>query len=77
MSRYLVDRIERNPGIVVWPSTQVTALTGTNHLEAVRLRRADQPEASELAVTGLFVFIGAKPGTGWRASWPRTGTVSS
>jgi thioredoxin reductase (NADPH) len=25
MSRYLVDRIERNPGIVVWPSTQVRA----------------------------------------------------
>jgi len=67
MSRYLVDRIERNPGIVVWPSTQVTALTGTNHLEAVRLRREGQPEASELAVTGLFVFIGAKPGTGWLA----------
>jgi len=67
MSRYLVDRIERTSGIVVWPSTQVTALTGTNHLEAVRLRRAGQPEASELAVTGLFVFIGAKPGTGWLA----------
>jgi thioredoxin reductase (NADPH) len=67
MSRYLVDRIERNPGIVVWPSTQVTALSGTNHLEAVRLRREGQPEASELAVTGLFVFIGAKPGTGWLA----------
>jgi thioredoxin reductase (NADPH) len=67
MSRYLVDRIERNPRIVVWPSTQVTALTGTNQLEAVRLRREGQPEASELAVTGLFVFIGAKPGTGWLA----------
>jgi thioredoxin reductase (NADPH) len=25
MSRYLVDRIERNPGIIVWPSTQVRA----------------------------------------------------
>jgi thioredoxin reductase (NADPH) len=68
MSRYLVDRIERNPGIVVWPSTQVTALTGTNQLEAVRLRREGQPEESELAVTGLFVFIGAKPGTGWLAA---------
>jgi thioredoxin reductase (NADPH) len=67
MSRYLVDRIERNPGIVVWHSTQVTALTGTKQLEAVRLRRAGQLEASELAVTGLFVFIGAKPGTGWLA----------
>jgi thioredoxin reductase (NADPH) len=67
MSRYLVDRIERNPGIVVWPSTQIAALTGTSQLEAVRLRREGQPEASELAVTGLFVFIGAKPGTGWLA----------
>jgi thioredoxin reductase (NADPH) len=67
MSRYLVDRIERNPGIVVWPSTHVTALTGTNQLEAVLLHREGQPEASELAVTGLFVFIGAKPGTGWLA----------
>jgi thioredoxin reductase (NADPH) len=67
MSRYLIDRIERNPGIVVSPGTQVTALTGTSKLESVRLRRDGQPEASELAVSGLFVFIGAKPGTGWLA----------
>ena len=33
----------------------------------MRLRRQGQPEASELAVSGLFVFIGAKPGTGWLA----------
>jgi thioredoxin reductase (NADPH) len=67
MSRYLIDRIERSPGIVVWPATQVTALTGTGHLEAVRLSREGQPDALELPVTGLFVFIGAKPGTGWLA----------
>jgi thioredoxin reductase (NADPH) len=67
MSRYLIDRIERDPRIVVWPSTQVTALTGTDHLEAVRLRRAGEPETSELAVVGLFVFIGVKPGTTWLA----------
>jgi thioredoxin reductase (NADPH) len=67
MSRYLVNRIEHNPRIVVWPSTQVTALNGTNQLEAVRLRREGQPQVSELAVSGLFVFIGAKPGTGWLA----------
>src|SRR5262245_13821280 len=67
MSRYLVDRIERNPGIVVWPSTQVTALIGTNKLESIRLRHKGQPETSQLAVTALFVFIGAKPGTGWLA----------
>ena len=67
MSRYLIDRIERNPGIVVWPSTQVTALTGTSKLESVRLRREGQPQESALAVSGLFVFIGAQPGTGWLA----------
>ncbi|MEU7863667.1 FAD-dependent oxidoreductase [Nonomuraea sp. NPDC049141] len=67
MSRYLVDRIERNPRIVVRPSTHVTALIGTNQLEAVRLRREGRQEADELAVAGLFIFIGAQPGTGWLA----------
>jgi thioredoxin reductase (NADPH) len=67
MSRYLLDRIERNPAISVLTSTQVTALAGTDRLEGLRLRREGQPEASELAVAGLFVFIGAKPGTGWLA----------
>jgi thioredoxin reductase (NADPH) len=67
MSRYLVDRIERNPGIVVWPSTQVTALTGSGQLDGVRIRRAGQPEDEDLAVCGLFVFIGARPQTEWLA----------
>jgi thioredoxin reductase (NADPH) len=67
MSRYLVDRIEREPRIVVSPATQVTALIGMDHLEGVRIRRAGQPAESELAIRGLFVFIGAKPGTDWLA----------
>ncbi len=67
MSRYLLDRIERNPAIDVWTGTQVTALTGTGRLEGIRLRREGEPEEAELAVAGLFVFIGAKPGTGWLA----------
>jgi thioredoxin reductase (NADPH) len=67
MLRYLIDRIEGNPRIIVWPRTQVTALIGTDQLEGVRIRRHGQPELAELAVCGLFVFIGAKPGTGWLA----------
>ncbi|MGW2161428.1 FAD-dependent oxidoreductase [Nonomuraea sp. NPDC001699] len=66
MSRYLVDRIEREPRIVVQSSTQITALTGTGRLDAVRLGRTGEAE-QELAVAGLFVFIGATPGTGWLA----------
>lgn len=33
----------------------------------MQLRQEGQPEASELAVSGLFVFVGAKPGTAWLA----------
>jgi thioredoxin reductase (NADPH) len=67
MSRYLVDRVEREPRITVSPHTQVTGLIGTDHLEGVRIRRAGQAAESDLAVRGLFVFIGAKPRTEWLA----------
>ena len=67
MSRYLIDRIEQNPRITVWPRTQVTALTGADQLEGVRIGRAGLRGESELAVRGLFVFIGAQPRTGWLA----------
>ena len=67
MSRYLIDRIKQNPRIIVSPRTRVTALTGTGQLEGVRIRRADRPAESDLAIRGLFVFIGATPRTGWLA----------
>ncbi len=67
MSRYLIDRIEQDPRIIVSPRTQVTELIGTGQLEGVRLRQADSPGESELALRGLFVFIGAKPRTEWLA----------
>jgi hypothetical protein len=67
MSRYLVDRIEREPRITVSPHTQVTELIGTDQLEGVRIRRPGQAAESDLAVRGLFVFFGAKPRTEWLA----------
>jgi thioredoxin reductase (NADPH) len=67
MSRYLTDRIKQNPRIIVWPRTQVTALTGTGELQGVRIGNASRQGESELAIRGLFVFIGAKPRTGWVA----------
>jgi thioredoxin reductase (NADPH) len=67
MSRYLIDRIEQNPCIIVSPGTQVTALIGTGQLEGVRICRTGQAGQSELPIRGLFVFIGAKPRTGWLA----------
>jgi thioredoxin reductase (NADPH) len=67
MSRYLIDRIEQNPRITVWPSTQVTALIGAGQLEGMRIGRAGHQAESELAIRGLFVFIGARPRTDWLA----------
>jgi thioredoxin reductase (NADPH) len=64
MSRYLVERFERTPQIEVWPSAAVTALTGSGRLDGVRVRRHGQ-RSLHLGVHGLFVFIGAKPGTAW------------
>jgi thioredoxin reductase (NADPH) len=68
MSRYLIDRIEQDPRVIVSPRTQVTELLGTGQLEGVRIRRASQPGESQLALRGLFIFIGAKPRTEWLAS---------
>ena len=67
MSRYLIDRIEQNPRIIVWPRTQVTALTGAGQLEGVRIAAPATGASPNCAVRGLFVFIGAKPRTGWLA----------
>ncbi|HEY2553305.1 MAG TPA: FAD-dependent oxidoreductase [Streptosporangiaceae bacterium] len=65
MSRYLIDQIERNPKITVMPRTEVVALAGDDRLQAVDLRDRDTGEVSPLPVSGLFVFIGAKPCTDW------------
>ncbi len=67
MSRYLIERIVRNPRIIVSPRTRVAALAGAGQLEGVRIRRAARPAESELPIRGLFVFIGAKPRTRWLA----------
>jgi thioredoxin reductase (NADPH) len=65
MSRYLIDQIERNPHIHVSPRTEVTSLIGEQKLEGVDLRSNVSQETSSLPVSGLFVFIGANPCTGW------------
>jgi len=65
MSRYLTERIERDPRITVSTRARVTALIGTDRLEGVKLALGSRSEASELGVKGLFGCIGAQPGTGW------------
>ena len=64
MSRYLVERIERDPAIELLPSSQVRRLLGDDSLDGVEVTR-DDGRSARLAVRALFLFIGASPCTDW------------
>jgi thioredoxin reductase (NADPH) len=63
MSHYLAARIETTPNIEVVPGAQVSAVSGSDHLERVTLRDVRSGEERELPVSALFIFIGAAPRT--------------
>ena len=65
MSRYLVRRIEENPGIELHTRTEITGLEGNEQLERVRWhdRQADRAETRD--VKHVFVMTGASPNTAW------------
>ncbi|HVU13401.1 MAG TPA: FAD-dependent oxidoreductase [Phototrophicaceae bacterium] len=65
MSQYLVDQIEATPNIKVLLFTEVMAVHGTEHLEAVTLINKQTRETEKYPAAGLFVFIGALPHTDW------------
>jgi thioredoxin reductase (NADPH) len=64
MSSYLVEQVERTPNVTVRLETEVAAVHGTDRLEAIEVRNGDGGRET-LATTGLFIFIGAEPSTGW------------
>jgi thioredoxin reductase (NADPH) len=65
MSRYLADRIARDPRIEVLIHTEVRELLGDKSLEAVVVQDNESGEQRTLEARELFVFIGATPCTGW------------
>jgi thioredoxin reductase (NADPH) len=65
MSRYLADRIERNPKIDVLSCTEVRELRGTRTLEGLVVEDNRTGERREVDARAIFVFIGAKPHTDW------------
>lgn len=68
MSRYLVDRIERNEGIEVLLHTEVKELVGEAVLAAVVVEDNHTGDRRTLPAGLLFVFIGAVPCTPWLAA---------
>jgi len=67
MSRYLIQRIESTPNVVLRTRTQVDALEGDNGLERIRWRHVDSGEQETRALRNLFLMTGADPNTDWVA----------
>lgn len=65
MSRYLADRIVREPRISVMLQTEVRALDGDGTLEAVVVEDRARDRRRRIPARALFVFIGAEPRTDW------------
>ena len=65
MSRYLADRILRNPRIELRLHTEVRELSGDRRLEAVVVEDRQRASGARSRRATLFVFIGAEPHTGW------------
>lgn len=75
MSRYLADRIERDPRIEVRTHTEVARLEGQlGRLETVVVRDTATGELGRLHARDLMVFIGGTPSTSWL---PETVTVDA
>lgn len=65
MSRYLVDRIRDTRNIEVRTRHTVVGAEGNAHLEGIAVENLDTGETEIVPASGLFVFIGATPGTDW------------
>ena len=67
MSRYLVQRIEKNPLIQVLYSSELTSLQGNGHLEQVSWIEKNTHAISTKPIRHVFVMAGASPKTAWLA----------
>jgi thioredoxin reductase (NADPH) len=65
MSRYLVQRIEDTPNVVLRTRTQIEELDGDGALERVQWRHLDSNDRETRAIRNVFVMTGADPYTTW------------
>lgn len=65
MSRYLIQRIEGTPNIVLRTRTVVEALEGAQGLERLRWRHLETGETGTDTVHHLFLMTGALPNSDW------------
>lgn len=65
MSDYLAKRIRATPNVEVHERTEIDALDGRRHLEAIRVRDHATGAAAQLPCAAVFVFIGSEPAAQW------------
>jgi thioredoxin reductase (NADPH) len=65
MSQYLIDAIDAAPNVTVRAFSEVVGGRGEGRLQEVTLRDRETGAEETLPANGLFVMIGAVPGTGW------------
>jgi thioredoxin reductase (NADPH) len=65
MSYYLIRQIREIPNVDVRLTTEVTAVHGGDHLEAITLCNSTTGTQETARAGYLFVFIGAEPRTDW------------
>jgi thioredoxin reductase (NADPH) len=65
MSRYLIQRIEENPGIELHYKTEIVGLAGDTHLERVTWQDKSRGETSVHDIRHVFIMAGASPRTEW------------
>ena len=65
MSQYLIEQIRAIPHICVETQSEVVAVHGSGHLEAVTVVNRATGLERTVPTVALFIFIGAVPCTGW------------
>ena len=65
MSQYLVDQIESTGNIEVRLGASVAEVHGTDRLEGLTIKSKGADEVETVPAAALFIFIGAKPHTGF------------
>lgn len=65
MSAYLIEQIDQTSNITVLNHTEVEEACGDDRLKSLILKDNRDDSIREAEADGLFIFIGARPYTGW------------
>ena len=64
-ARFYQERVFSNDKIEILWNTVVTEIRGDKNVSGLRLKNVKTGQESDLAVTGVFVFVGIQPITSW------------